>query len=345
MRFPIAFVALGAACVVGCGAEDTAERIVFVSPPYSQVQATSALPPIQVAFVASDGDVVRMQSEPVWLELIAADTSVRLLGGVYERVVDGVATFDSVEIHRAGTYRIRALSNLGSSLTSVVSEPFDIIAGPASRLLIDSTHWAAVGSPLYVRVTFADAYVNPTIAPSQPVHLELPAGSAWTGTLVQATTNGVAVFDNLSTTKSGNHTIVAMASGFSPDTGVVFVLPGPAAQLAWTIQPVDVRVGVAMPLFHTEIRDVYGNAVWAPLMSGWGSCTAVLHDNPTGAAFVALGSTTPGFPNFGAGVSNFPNVAIDKAGQGFTIVMSCRRHGDSSHQVTSAPSAPFNVFP
>jgi predicted outer membrane repeat protein len=103
---------------------------------------------------------------------------------------------------------------------------------------------------------------------------------------------------------------------------------GAPAKLAFVQQPTDTAAGSAMaPAVVVQLQDAFGN----PLTAGSGTVAIALGANPGGSTL--SGTLTQSLVN---GSATFPNLALDKAGTGYTLVAS--RSG-----VPSITSNAFNV--
>src|SRR5439155_1084311 len=100
-----------------------------------------------------------------------------------------------------------------------------------------------------VQVTALDAGGRPVPGFTQNVTVTLTAGTGTsgatlTGTKTVAAASGVASFATLSIDKSGSYWLTAGAGGLSGGTSSDFsIAPGPATQLAFTVQPVTTTAG------------------------------------------------------------------------------------------------------
>jgi hypothetical protein len=155
-------------------------------------------------------------------------------------------------------------------------------------------------------------------------------GGTLIGTIVAGTNQAVIGPVMYSKAESGVVLTTARTSGddLRAQNGLPFtVIPGPAAQLAFTTQPGNTTVGSTIPGPPTVIvQDNAGNAVT--------SITAIvslaLGSNPGGGALDNDISV-----KFGSSVS-FPSLSINQLGNGYTLVAS-------SAGLVSATSNPFNI--
>jgi hypothetical protein len=138
-----------------------------------------------------------------------------------------VATFSNLQIQKAGVGYTLTATN---SLTPATSQPFNITAAAASKLVFlqqppTSVAVNAIISPA-VTVQVQDQFGNVTTS-SAAVTMGLgtkPPGSKLNGTKTVNAVNGVATFSNLSINKTGTFTLVASATGLSAATSTSFTV-------------------------------------------------------------------------------------------------------------------------
>ncbi|HEY6110609.1 MAG TPA: Ig-like domain-containing protein, partial [Gemmatimonadales bacterium] len=157
-----------------------------------------------------------------------------------------------------------------------------------------------------------------------------PGGGTLSGSVTVAAVAGVATFPGLTIDKSGSgYTLAATAPGAASGASASFdVTAGTAAQLAFIVQPSSPFQGSAIaPAVQVSARDAFGNTA-----TGFGgSVTIALGANPSNGAL--SGTTTTAAV---AGLATFPDLRIDSAGTGYTLVAS-------AGGLTSSTSAPFQV--
>ncbi len=188
--------------------------------------------------------------------------------------VDGVASWaaaDHLRINRAvGDYQLAA-SGLGNP---VLSDAFDITAGPADHLLITQQPTSATaGSDLLVSVTAKDFFENTVTDTPVPVTLGLGVNPTSTAlltstSLTKITTNGVATWteaDDLRITAAATgYTLRAAHDGNTPlisttaDSEPFDITASAATHLVITRQPVDTSAGGDL-LIDVSAQDEFGN--------------------------------------------------------------------------------------
>ena len=122
-----------------------------------------------------------------------------------------------------------------------------------------------------------------------------------------AAVGGQATFSDLSLDKIGTgYTLQATAASLTPATSAAFnVTSGPAAQLAFTVEPVTTPSGSAItPPVVVSAEDALGNPV--PLS---GNVTISINTGPVGAALTGTLTVAAA-----AGVATFSNLMLDLTG-------------------------------
>lgn len=170
-----------------------------------------------------------------------------------------------------------------------------------------------------VRVSVQDetGKLAPTAAATVSLTLKAPDGVTLSGAVPAATALGVATFSNLSLTQVGEgYTLVAHAEGFPDVTSASFAIQaGPAKQLAFEAAPSGVEAGGLFDaVVRVAVRDAFGN----PVKSGT-AVTVALGANPVGGTLSGTLTATAV-----DGVASFPELSLDKAGDGYTLVASAQ---------------------
>ena len=127
--------------------------------------------------------------------------------------------------------------------------------------------------------------------------------------------NGVATFSNLTLTKVGSgYSLTAGASGLTGATSASFsVSAGSASAFIFTVQPSNTETGTSIsPAVKVTARDAYGNTA----TSFHGSMTMSIGQNPSGGTL--SGTKTVTAVN---GVGTFSDLKIDRAGDGYTLMI------------------------
>ena len=230
--------------------------------------------------------------------------------------------------------------NAGSNLMNAVfsgvpSVPFTAIAeaGEATKLAFTQAPvTTSAGSTITpaVRVAIQDASGNTVTSATAQVTLAIgvnPGSGTLSGTTTVSAVNGVAVFSNLSIDKTGDgYTLTAASTGLTDATSPPFdILTGSANRLVFLTGPTDRVVGEKFsPALQVQVQDAGGN----PVLTALGQIT--LTSSVTGT----LSGTATATPILGT--ATFSNLAINKAGNGYTLTAL-------SSGVSSQTSVAFDV--
>ncbi len=189
------------------------------------------------------------------------------------------------------------------------------------------------GEPIDPEVAVQDSLGNTVTGFTGNVTLRIwsgPPGGALLGTTTVAAVNGVATF-NLRINKPGSYALIATASGLTSAPSPVFrITPGPAAKLAFAVEPSNTPAGSPIsPPVQVSAQDTFGNTA----TSFTSNVTVAIGANPSGGTL--SGTTTRAA---GAGIAMFSDLTIDGAGDGYTLTASATG-------LTGATSGAFSVMP
>src|SRR5439155_827873 len=155
---------------------------------------------------------------------------------------------------------------------------------------------AAAGAAITpgVQVAVQDAQGNSVTTANTSITVAIgtnPASGTLAGTKTIAAVNGAATFSTLSLTAAGTgYTLTATATGLTGATSNAFNISltvGPAAKLAFTVQPSNAAVGAAItPALQVGVQDAQGNTVTTATTS----VTVAIGTNP--ASGTLSGATT-----------------------------------------------------
>ena len=309
--------------------------VVFTVQPSNTAAGATITPAVQVTIRDPFGNTVTGFTGNVTIGIEMNPTGGKLSGTRAVAAVAGVATFSDLSIDRPGAgYTLRAISG---GLTPDRSAEFTIL-GPAAQLVFtqqpSNTVAGAAVAPA-VQVTAYDVLGNLDASFGGAVTIAIaasPGGGVLSGTTTVAAFNGVATFSNLTIDKAGvAYQLSATAAGLTGATSALFnIIPGPAAQLVFTIQPTNTIAGAAVtPAVQVTAQDVFGNTD----VSFLGAITIAIALNPGGG--VLAGTTIVAAFN---GVATFPTLSIDKAGVGYQLSATVAG-------LTGATSAAFDIVP
>ncbi|MFI5457824.1 MAG: DUF6923 family protein [Isosphaerales bacterium] len=201
--------------------------------------------------------------------------STSALGGtVTVLAVNGVATFSVLTLNNAGNgYTLQATSNATNGPTAVTTSGFNVVAGPAERLVVTTQPPDTVTAGSGFAVAVKDEYVlsgpvdtafngNVTIALGTN-----PGGSSSSlgGTVTVPAVNGVATFSGLTLNNAGNGYTLRISGG----------VPTPA-----TTNPFDVTSVVPPPpppppmitgeqVVFNQKRNKKGKPIGKPTLAGY----------------------------------------------------------------------------
>lgn len=259
----------------------------------NEVSATRAgvniTPAVAVQLIDEHGNPVHTSNVPIALTLTGGQAPANLSGGEAINTVDGIATFDALQIDTAGTEYVFVAKSQG--LQEGSSNPFSITAGDPAGLSVtqqpQSTHAGDDIGPITVQLQ--DPSGNPATDSGITIKLKLtranggsalPSGaslldvSGSTETVVSEVTadtvNGVATFDNISVNKVGDYGLNASASGqFSSAQSASFQISATNPDAAHsTIQAVDGLTtadvsddGTSSVQILVTAKDRFGNTV------------------------------------------------------------------------------------
>jgi hypothetical protein len=310
-----------------------ANKLVFTVQPTSTVAGT----PFSVTVQAQDnnGNLVTCFTDNVTLSLATAPTGATLSGTVTVAAVGGVASFTGLTLTKSGGFSLQATSG---TLTSATSAGFNITPGSPAALAFTTQPAANVvaGAAITVQVTARDQYSNPATSFTGAVQIAFganPAGGTLSGTTSVTAVAGVANFTTLSINKVGTgYTLSATPAAGAPPAAATSnafnITPGPAAKIAFTVQPPNGAAGTSLsPAIQVTAQDAQGNTT--PAFTG--NVTIAIGTNP-GAATLAGGGPVAAV----AGVATFGSLTLNKPGTGYTLTASATG-------LTGATSTTFNI--
>ncbi len=309
-----------------------ASKVAFAFQPTNSTAGAGITPAVVVEVQDALGNVVGSASSSITLAIGTNPGGGTLGGTVTVSAVNGVATFSTLNIDKVGVGYTLAAS--ASGLAGATSVSFDIMTGVAAKLAFSvqptSAGAGATIAPAVV-VVVQDSLGNAMSSSAASISLVLgsnPGGGTLSGTSAANAVGGTAAFGGLSLDRAGvGYTLVASSAGLAGAASVAFDISVAApAKLAFTAQPVSTAAGAALTP-SVEVQDAFGNRVIASTPS----VTVALGANPGGS--VLSGTTTV---VVAGGVSAFSNLALDKAGAGYTLVAS-------SAGLAGATSAAFDI--
>ena len=313
-----------------------ASQLVFTTQPTSISAGSAITPAVVVAVQDAFGNLATGFAGSVTIAIATNPGAGTLAGTTTVAVAAGTATFGDLGIDKAGAgYTLQA--STVPALPVATSTAFDVTTGTAAKLAFvvqptNTTGGATIGPA--VQVEIQDAGGNRVTTATNSVTLAIganPNSGTLGGTKTVAAVAGVATFNSLSIDSAGTgYTLTASATGVATGaTSTAFnVSVGPAAKLAFRVQPTSTTGGVAIaPAVQVEIRDAGGNRVTAAT----NTVTVAIGTNPNAGSLGGTKSVAAV-----AGVASFGTLAIDSAGTGYTLTAAATT-------LTGATSATFNV--
>lgn len=328
-----------------------ANHLVFGQQPGSATAGIAIGPAVTVRIVDVVGNLVGGFSGDVAIGIsVGSGTSgATLSGSTTATAAGGVASFATLSIDKSGPgYTLLALS---SGLTGATSAPFDIQAGPASRLAVSiepTTATAGVAIAPAVKIGTLDLLGNLVTGFSGNVTMAITsgtgtAGATLGGTITVAAVSGVATFSTLSIDKAGaGYTLSAAAGGLTSGTTAPFdVVVGVAAKLGFTVQPGNTVAGLAIGPVSVTAQDAAGNTI--PGFTG--DVTVSIGTNPSAGTLSGTATVAAA-----GGVASFAALSIDKTGTGYTLTAAAvglSGATSGSFDITAGPAAQlsFSVQP
>ena len=204
-----------------------ASQVAFTTQPSSTAAGASVTPAVQVSIEDANGNVVTGNSSNVTVAIGTNPSGGTLSGTLTAAAVNGVATFSTLSINKAGAgYTLTAADG---TLGGAASTVFNVTATAANKLVFTAQ---PTGTPLgtsvapAVQVAVEDAYGNVVTGDNSNVTIVIgtnPGGGTLSGALTVTAVNGVATFSNLSINKTGTgYTLTAADGGLSGAASTAF---------------------------------------------------------------------------------------------------------------------------
>ena len=296
-------------------------RLAVTGQPTATAAGVAIAPPVAITVQSATGTPVPIPGILVTVSL-GENPGAGALGGTLTRQTNaaGVATFPDLTVDKAAAgYRLDGTS---PGLTSVLSDPFTVIAATASTAVITSTPLtgtaAATATLGPVTLAIRDQFGNPATAPTGGITTTLSTTATGTGvfsaTLNGPTTTTVQIPTGSSTTsfyygdtKAGTPTITATPTGITPTTQTATITAGTANTAVITSTPLTGTAAATATLgpVTLAIRDQFGNPATAPTggitttltttATGTGVFSATLNGPTTTTVQIPTGSSTTSF--------------------------------------------------
>jgi len=159
-------------------------KLVFKTGPAANLRAGAAMEPVSVELQDALGNVLTQNTSDVTVSLGANPAGGVLFGTATAKPVDGVATFDGLNIRKAGTgYSLVATA---AGFSGATSEAFAIAPGAAASYTVALPASVTAGQEVTLSATAYDAYGNVATAyagsarvASSDITAQMPANKAF----------------------------------------------------------------------------------------------------------------------------------------------------------------------
>ena len=256
------------------------------------------------------------------------------LGGVLTvTAVNGVAAFNGLSLGAAGAYSLLASSSATNGPTSITTNGFNVVSGPATELVVTTEPPSPVTAGKEFEVAVTDEYVTgptPNSTFSGSVSIALVSNPS----VILATTtavNGVAMFPSLALDKAGNdYVLQATSAGLAAvSTDSFDVVAAAPTQLVVTASPpASVAAGDGFGVSF-EAEDPFDNVD----LNFDGTVTVSVLNVPAGGSPSLGGLVSMSAVN---GVAAFKGLTLTHAASGYTLQAT-------SPGLNAAPTSGINV--
>jgi hypothetical protein len=212
-------------------APPVAKTLVFTAQPQNALAGSAIAPPVQVTARDSLGILVATYTGSVTVAIATNPSGGTLSGTSAVNAVNGVATFSTLSVDKAGTGYTLAASATAGGLTPATSAAFNVTTPPpvAKTLAFTAqpgtTRAGLVIAPA-VQVTARDSLGSTVTSYTGNITLTLSAnlsGGLLSGTSTVAAVSGVATFSTLSVDKVGTgYTLTPTATGLTGPASTPF---------------------------------------------------------------------------------------------------------------------------
>ncbi len=298
-----------------------ATRLGFAQQPGLAIAGQVMVPAIRVAIQDDLLNTVTNATNSVTIALAANPGGATLSGTKTVAAVNGIATFNTLSLDRAGTGY--TLSATATGLSSITSTPFNVNAGAANRLDFSVQPPAAARSGVALSpqpvLQLNDGAGNPVAQAGVTVTASIASGAGSLGGATTAVTNssGTAAFADLALIGSvGSYTIAFSGSGILSVTSAPIALSaGPPASLSITRQPSSsAQSGTAFAQQpQLQLRDQADN----PVAQSGVVITASIATGPAGAT---LGGTIASTNS--SGVATFGTLSLSGPAGSYTLAFA-----------------------
>ena len=272
--------------------------------------AGSRLASFTATIIDAYGNTVTSDTSTVTIALHSGPSSGFASGSTLTaKAVKGVATFDNLTLHTAGTHTFRATAG---SLTSATTGSIVISAAAASKLAFTQVPTTGMaGTPLTaLQVAILDIHGNVDTSNTSKVRIAVksgPGGFTSDSTLTAKAVGGVATFSNLTLNTAGTYTFRVRAGTLTSATaGNIVISAAAASNLVFTMTTSTGSVNKRLGTMTVSIVDAYGNITPTEKM-----VKLSISSGPSGGNFHPRSILNVKAVN---GVAKFSNIKLAKAG-------------------------------
>lgn len=319
----------------------TPTKLAFtVNPPATTPAGAAIAPVITVAEQDGAGNTVPSAQDSIVIALGANPAGGTLGGTLRVKAVNGVATFSTLSLNKAGAGYTLVASAPGTSLTGATSTSFAVTAGAPTSLLVlqDPTNAAALAAitPV-VSIAVVDALGNTVSGATNAVTVAIQTGSGTAGAVLGGTTtvnavNGIASFPGLTVNKVGvSYRLTATATGLGSTLTAPFNIgPGTVASVAYGVAPPATATSLTGFSATVQLLDAGGNLV----TTATDTVTLTLGTSPGGATITGTAKAAAV-----AGVATFSGILLDRAGNYTLVATRAGTPSAVSGTITLVPGA------
>jgi hypothetical protein len=308
-------------------------QLIFTTQP-SSATVNQALDPVVTVSAEDEYGNTVSDGQPITLAIVEGPETASLAGAA-ATTVDGLAQFPALAINQPSTFRLEARADTVPVDTRPSSDPFDILPGEPAAMSFaqqptQTNAGASISPAVAVSVVDADGFAVADGTLVDIVVASGPGGAVLSGTTTRPTSDGLALFDDLSLDLSGEYSLQASVdAGAITTTSVPFnVLDTGPASATFLSQPSDTPVNEIMtPAVAVEVLDDKGGPV------ADGSAVVLVLVDPGEATMSGAVATTID------GVAVFDSLIISRPG-GYQLRAEVSGLDPAEHPV----SEPFEIL-
>jgi uncharacterized repeat protein (TIGR03803 family) len=284
----------------------TVVQTVITQQPSSAI-AGQTLAPLSITLEDVFGNTVTAGTENLTLQILSGPDGATLAGTTTVASVNGIATFNDIQLTRAGTYLLVATDG---TRTSLATRTITIRPAAAAQLVFLKQPSQALINAAAVPVVVAveDSFGNIVNTSGQKITITAAGPGSLTGSRTVSAVRGIATFQTLKLDQAGAYTLTAVdgASGDGPlanAAGTPFDVLTTQLSFAGTLK--NRTAGANLGSIKVHLLDAQGRL----LTSFNGDVTLEIDSGPDGASLD--GTTTVTAVN---GVATFTGLTLTTAG-------------------------------